>query len=49
MYLPCTPVMADMLRASTGRAARPAALDRVESIFLCSCFTSWTVWYTAFE
>ena len=33
MYLPFTPVMADMWRASTGRAARLAARDTaVESI-----------------
>lgn len=32
MYLPFTPVMADMWRASTGLAARAAAPDMVESI-----------------
>ena len=32
MYLPFTPVMADMLRAIIGLAARAAALDMVESI-----------------
>lgn len=32
MYLPFTPVMADMWRASTGLAARAAAPDIVESI-----------------
>ena len=44
MYLPFTPVMADMWRASTGLAARAAAPDIVESILatglvgnLCVC------------
>lgn len=37
MYLPFTPVTADMWRASTGLAARAAALDIVESI-LVFCF-----------
>ena len=32
MYLPLTPVIADMLRLSTGRAARAAALVIEESM-----------------
>lgn len=32
MYLPLTPVIADIWRATIGRAARAAALDKEESM-----------------